>query len=183
MEYIACFGDSLIQGFPFSQQYSWVAHAEIADKYKMLNYGMCGDCCDEIFYRMRQFALPEYVQHILFLGGANDILQGRRYEDTLNDYLRVLNWCTDNNYHLCFVLPFITADEFLNRKIFNLRQDIVHRFSDKVFLLDLQPAIGLDEKTRQKAYLDGVHPLSPTYKAMGEYARPFITEWLKQCEA
>lgn len=67
MKYVACYGDSLVQGFPFGPRYSWTAQVEKLTQIKMLNYGVCGDCCDDIIYRMRQYALPEYVQHVLFL--------------------------------------------------------------------------------------------------------------------
>ena len=102
MEYIACYGDSLVQGFPFGNRYSWTAAVEAAsaNKIKMLNYGLCGDCCDDILYRMRQYALPEYVQYVLFLGGANDILQGRRLEAILEDYKRLVSWCAEKHYKL-----------------------------------------------------------------------------------
>ena len=105
MKYVACYGDSLVQGFPFGPRYSWTAQVEKLTQIKMLNYGVCGDCCDDIIYRMRQYALPEYVQHVLFLGGANDILQGRRIEDISRDYKRVLKWCEEKHYSLCVVLP------------------------------------------------------------------------------
>ena len=60
MHYIACFGDSLIQGFPFGNRASWVAAVEAQGQIKMLNYGLCGDCCDDIFERM------EYIACIIF---------------------------------------------------------------------------------------------------------------------
>lgn len=28
MQYIACYGDSLVQGFPFGPRYSWTAEVE-----------------------------------------------------------------------------------------------------------------------------------------------------------
>ena len=62
MKYVACYGDSLVQGFPFGPRYSWTAQVEKLTQIKMLNYGVCGDCCDDIIYRMRQYALPEYVE-------------------------------------------------------------------------------------------------------------------------
>ena len=121
MEYIACYGDSLVQGFPFGNRYSWTAAVEAAsaNKIKMLNYGLCGDCCDDILYRMRQYALPEYVQHVLFLGGANDILQGRRLEAILEDYKRLVSWCAEKHYKLCIVLPLLSSEEGLNRHLLN----------------------------------------------------------------
>ena len=52
MKYVACYGDSLVQGFPFGPRYSWTAQVENLTQIKMLNYGVCGDCCDDIIYRM-----------------------------------------------------------------------------------------------------------------------------------
>lgn len=180
MQYIACYGDSLVQGFPFGNKYSWTAAVEKTAPIKMLNYGLCGDCCDDILFRMRQYALPGYVQHVLFLGGTNDILQGRRLENILEDYQRLLQWCAEKNYRLCLVLPLLSADDYLNRRLWDLRQSIEQLYAEKALLLDLQPAIGLDAAARKAAYLDGVHPLAKTYEAMGIYAAPILEKWLAE---
>ena len=180
MEYIACYGDSLVQGFPFGTRYSWTAAVEKASgsKIKMLNFGLSGDCCDDILYRMRQYALPEYVHHVLFLGGANDIIQGRSLEHILDDYKRLLKWCEEKQYKLCIVLPLVSAEEGLNRHLLNLRQAVEQLCRDKALLLDLQPAIGLTAAERSKAYLDGVHPKAATYASMGDYAVEYLVNWL-----
>ncbi|HAT98720.1 MAG TPA: lysophospholipase, partial [Acidaminococcaceae bacterium] len=47
MNTIACFGDSLIEGFPFAQENSWVAQVEKVTELRMLNHGVCGECCDD----------------------------------------------------------------------------------------------------------------------------------------
>lgn len=180
MYYLACFGDSLVQGFPFGSDASWVAGLESSQAIKALNYGLCGDCVDDIFDRMKYVPLPECVKHIVFLGGANDILQGVPEKFTLDVLNRVIAWCEAKKYKLCIVLPLISADPWMNRRLLNLRQEIEHRYGEKIYLLDLQPAIGLDEGTRAKAYLDGVHPMAKTYKAMGEYALPLLLKWLKE---
>ena len=178
MRYIACYGDSLVQGFPFGTKYSWTAQVEKLTNIKMLNYGVCGDCCDDIVYRLRQYALPEYVRHILFLGGANDIMQGRKLDAIIYDYKRLLDFCTEKDYKLCIVLPLISSDELLNRYLLNLKQEIVTRFAAQALLLDLQPAIGQTAKERKHVYLDGVHPTAATYEAMGAYAAPFLQKWV-----
>lgn len=178
MRYIACYGDSLVQGFPFGTKYSWTAQVEKLTNIKMLNYGVCGDCCDDILYRLRQYALPEYVRHILFLGGANDIMQGRKLDAIIYDYKRLLDFCTEKDYKLCIVLPLISSDELLNRYLLNLKQEIVTRFAAQALLLDLQPAIGQTAKERKHVYLDGVHPTAATYEVMGAYAAPFLQKWV-----
>lgn len=180
MYYAACFGDSLIQGFPFGNRASWVAAVEAQGKIKMLNYGLCGDCCDDIIERMEYTLLPDHIRHIIFLGGANDVLEQRPLKVILNDLDRMYKWCTNKGYSLAIVLPLISSDELLNRCLWDLRQQIELQFKDKALLLDLQPAIGLDAGARKKAYLDGVHPTASTYRAMGEYAAPLLLEWLEQ---
>lgn len=181
VKYIACYGDSLVQGFPFGTRYSWTAAVEKAagNSIKMLNYGLCGDCCDDILYRMRQYALPQYVHHVLFLGGANDILQGRSLEHILADYKRLLEWCEEKHYSLCVVMPLLSAEEELNRHLLNLRQAVELLCKNKAMLLDLQPAIGLTAAERSRAYLDGVHPKSATYESMGNYAVEYLVNWLE----
>ena len=175
---LACFGDSLIQGFPFGNQYSWVAVLDKHPQLQVYNYGLCGDCSDDIFDRMKYRCLDADIRHILFLGGANDILQGVPEKFTLDTISKMVKWCADKNYQLCLVLPLISSDAYLNRKLLNLKQELQHQYEDKIFLLDLQPAIGLDAASRAKAYLDGVHPNNRTYQAMGEYALPLIWKWI-----
>lgn len=180
MQYIACYGDSLIYGFPFGIDYSWTVHVEKNLSVKMLNYGVCGDCCDDIIFRVRQYKLPLYVKHILFLGGANDILQGRKLEAIMDDYNRLVEFCKEEQYFLCIVMPLLSGDGYLNHHLLKLRQEIKNSYSDRVFLLDLQTVVGLDDTTREKNYLDGIHPLATVYESMGKYAVPFLEEWLKE---
>lgn len=179
MHYIACFGDSLIEGFPFGKNASWVAELEATGEIKALNYGLCGDCTDDIFDRLRYMYLPEQVKHIVFLGGANDVIQGVPEKFSMEIFRKLVKWCEEKDYKLCIVLPLISSDDYLNRRLLNLKQELQVRLKDQVYFLDLQPAIGLDAGTRVNAYLDGVHPTAATYKKMGEYARPLLLKWLQ----
>lgn len=180
MEYIACFGDSLIQGFPYNNEYSWIAAVQERTGIKMLNYGVCGECCDDIYYRLRMTRLPEAVRHVLFLGGANDIIQGRPLKHILEDFAKLWKWCQQNNYSLCVVLPLISAEPELNVKLEALGAKLKEQLEGKALLLDVQPAIGLTAAERSQAYLDGVHPKAATYEAMGAYAAPVLQKWLQE---
>lgn len=182
MKYIACFGDSLVQGFPFGNKYSWVQHAGAASKIGVLNYGLCGDCCDDIFERMGYTLLPEYVEHVLFLGGANDIIQMRPQSVILDDMQKMADWCAGKGYKLCLVLPLISGEPQLNIHLTELKARMLDRFENdaNIYLLNLQPAIGTDLGVLRKAYLDGVHPTVATYEAMGKYAAPLLKTWLEK---
>ena len=90
MQTVACFGDSLIYGFPFGPRISWLAEAEKLTGDKFLNYGVCGDCTDDILSRLKTMPLPAHIKHILFLGGANDIIQMRPQKFILEDLDKTL---------------------------------------------------------------------------------------------
>ena len=174
---IACFGDSLVQGFPFGNKYSWINFAG-SEKITLLNYGLCGDCSDDILDRMQRYPLPEDVKHIIYLGGANDVLQAVPLDFTMEVYKKLLSWCRERDYRLLLVLPLLSGEEALNRKLINLRQAIKVSLGEQVQLLDLQPALG--EAKLKEAYLDGVHPKAAVYEAMGVYARPLVKAWAEE---
>lgn len=180
MNYIACFGDSLIQGFPYNNQNSWIAEVEKRSELKMLNYGVCGECTDDILARLKMTKLPEYVRHIVFLGGANDIIQGRPEKYILEDMAKLVKWCEEKNYVLSIVLPLISAEPMLNVQLQSVGRALQEKYADKVFLLDLQPSVGMSSIERRRAYLDGVHPKATTYKAMGVYAAPLLSQWVEK---
>lgn len=104
MQTVACFGDSLIYGFPFGPRTSWLAEAEKVTGGKFLNYGVCGDCTDDILFRLQTMFLPAHIKHILFLGGANDIIQMRPQKFILEDLDKTLRYCQSKNFDLgiCF---------------------------------------------------------------------------------
>ena len=170
MQTVACFGDSLIYGLPFGPRISWLAEAEKLTGDKFLNYGVCGDCTDDILSRLKTMPLPAHIKHILFLGGANDIIQMRPQKFILEDLDKTLS----------IVLPLVTAESRLNEYILPLRDVISARFAERAWLLDLQPAVGLTAAERKKAYLDGVHPTAAVYRAMGTYAAPLLRNWLEK---
>lgn len=182
MKYIACFGDSLVQGFPFGNKYSWVQHAGAAGKFGVINYGLCGDSCDDIFERMRYTVLPDYVQHILFLGGANDIIQMRPQSVILSDVRKMAHWCAERGYKLCLTLPLISGEQGLNSHLIELKARMQDEFehNENIYLLDVQPAIGTELIALRKAYLDGVHPTAATYEAIGQYAAPLLQKWVEK---
>ena len=180
MNYVACFGDSLIQGYPYSNQNSWIAEVEKYAEVKMLNYGVCGECCDDILARLKTTTLPEHVHHILFLGGANDVIEGKPEKYILEDIAKLVKWCEEKKYNLCIVLPLISAEPMLNVQLQSIGRAVEEKYSDKVCVMNLQPAVGMSSLERRLAYLDGVHPKATTYKTMGKFAAPLVMEWLEK---
>lgn len=180
-ENIACFGDSLIYGFPYNNDSSWL---NIVNKYSntvnCINYGECGFTCDDVYDQMQSFYLPKNVNHILVLSGANDILQERPIKNIISDLANIANWCADRRFALCIILPFLTAYQNYNEKLSLLRKEIFNRTFSENFVLDLQPAIWQDTKIDSDAFFDGIHPTSQTYAKIGFYAIPFLDKWIER---
>lgn len=176
MHTIACFGDSLVYGFPYANQSSWIAEVERITDIKMLNYGECGACCDDIYERLKYTFLPSHTDTILFFGGANDILQGRPQSVIIGDIKRAEAFCKEKCYGFIVVLPILTADERLNVRFLRLREAIGNEFQDRIKLIDLQPAIGKSIEEMSLAYFDGLHPKSDTYRRMGAYAAAILSK-------
>ncbi len=188
MLYGACFGDSLIEGYPFGPRAGWCAAAEEATAQagaralRLLNYGLCGDCVGDILARLRQYrpVLPPYVGHIIFLGGANDCLQGLSQAATVAGIQAVAAYCAAQGLELAVVLPLLSGEASLNRSLSPLREAIAQALPETVYVLDLQPALGWELPALGAAYVDGVHPSCAAYQALGRYAAPRLQQWLEQ---
>jgi len=180
MTTIACFGDSLVEGYPYGQAASWVAEVERQTALTMLNYGACGETTVDIMYRLVNWHPASKVHYVLYQGGMNDILQGIPLAATLKTLHYAQYWCQQQKQQLCLVVPWLSSDTKLNKQINALRAALAEAFgSTEIFLLDLQPAL-LGQPTAQ-LFLDGVHPMGLTYKQLGQYAAPILADWVQRC--
>lgn len=177
---LACFGDSLVYGFPFSPDCSWTA---VLEKYgvSIINKGVCGATTAEILDDMRCAVLTKGVNRVLFFGSANDIIQGVPKRVILDTIEKVKTLAAERGWRLCLVLPLLSGEERANGKIRELRAELAK--GTGAFILDLQPAVGRSEEDLREAYLDGWHPKAKVYEKMGEYAAPGLLKWFEQCGA
>lgn len=172
---IACFGDSLIEGFPFGPEVSWCAEAEQGANFQLLNYGVCGECCADISWRLQHTVLPEDVSGIIFLGGANDGLCGVPPEQSALAVRRAADWANRRHLHFAVVLPFLCADLELNRRLAQLTRLLRQ---EGYYFFDLQDGLGGEEL--ENSFTDGVHPTVMAYRRLGQVARPQIECWIKR---
>lgn len=179
---VACFGDSLVYGFPYGEEYSWLKTVEQLSGHKFLNFGCCGETTVDIEQRLRCFALPEKVDALLFFGGANDVLQLTPLPVSCEALKRVLALAEAETLPLCVVLPLISGEESVNDKLCQLRKEFARIAAGKAKLLDLMPSIGEDAEEIKGAYLDGFHPKAIVYEKMGKYAAQPLAEWLEKSE-
>ena len=179
---VACFGDSLVQGYPFGTEISWVATAAKITGLHLLNYGQCGECCDEILFRLRETVLPGAVRYVLFMGGMNDILQNRSLTMILEDMQQASAWCAGKHYKFCLVLPWLSGDACLNEQVLKLREAMRTSFKHVTFL-DFQkafPDLAGTKYNQPQFFLDDVHPTAATYELLGKFAVPFLQKWARR---
>lgn len=179
MRTIACFGDSLIQGFPFTEENSWIARSEFLNNINMLNYGRCGECCDDISDRLTRRPLPQEITHVLYEGGMNDIVQGSPLSFTLEHIQKAAIFCREQSRPLCLVLPWRCAAPELNPCIERLRNAMQNKFSKDCYLLDFSPVFKEPPPLHHYFIWDGVHPTAETYQKLGDFAAPRIENWIK----
>ncbi|MBR1590975.1 MAG: hypothetical protein IJ657_07890 [Acidaminococcaceae bacterium] len=177
MTTIACFGDSLIEGFPFAPANSWVARVAKNTGIRMLNHGICGECCDDIKDRLIWRPLRREITHVLFEGGMNDIIQGCPLPFTLGQIKGARNFCGEQGIPFCLVLPWFCGAEELNPLIERMRNAMQQEFSASCYLLDFEPLLAEEERRMQWFIWDGVHPKAETYEALGDYASPLLQQW------
>lgn len=173
---IACFGDSLIYGFLFGSEYSWIRTVEWETGHRLLNYGNCGETTIDIGQRLRFGILPD-ADALIFFGGANDVLQLMPKEESCAELKRVIAFSAEKKLPLCVVLPLLSGEETCNERLQLMRDEFERLCEGKVMTLDLMHAIGTTQEEIAEAYLDGFHPRAEVYERMGKYAAPLIAKW------
>lgn len=179
MSKLACFGDSLIQGFPFTEENSWIVYVETITGIPMLNHGCCGECCDDIADRLIWHASDPQITHILFEGGMNDLIQGCPLSFSLEQIKKAQHFSAAANRPFCLVLPWYCAAPELNPPIQRLREAILKNFSNSCFLLDFEPMFGPQSPRNRYFIWDGVHPTAATYEELGKFAAPILQQWIE----
>lgn len=197
---IACYGDSLIQGFPFMKENSWVATAERTGAGTWENHGICGECCDDITDRVLRRRNWNDARLLLYEGGMNDIIQGVPLPFSLGQMERARRCAAEAGLPTLFVLPWYCAAAELNPFIRRLRDGMRQQFPQGkrvpgtgaakeadgtettgtdgpgVWFLDFEPVFPQGEgdelaaKRRPYFIWDGVHPTAETYELLGNYA-------------
>jgi len=185
---ILCYGDSLIAGFPFEEDASWVARVQDLTGVKMANYGVCGECTDDIFWRFKAGTANLKAGHAIFSGGMNDIMAGKRAATIVGEMQKARDWCAKKGIDICLIVPWPVAETSLAPQVLALRRAMAEAFED-AFLLDLLPVFPVGEegpvtdkeKETMRGFFiwDGVHPTAATYAKIGEYAAPLLDRWFK----
>lgn len=170
---IVAIGDSITQGYPFSNQDSWVEHLAQAVKCPVLNQGICGDFTGGMRARFQRDVIENTPTHVIILGGANDAYEKIHLASVSENFKAMEECCRQNNIIPIFGLPtpFLLPEEeqFLSEYRNWLKSYVTEK---GIFFIDFYNPFMNRLRVGQgaKLFVDEVHPSIEGYNLMGEVA-------------
>jgi len=170
---IVAIGDSITEGYPFSNQESWVEHLVQELQCQVLNQGICGDFTSGILKRFQRDVLDHAPTHVIILGGANDAYEKIHIEIVSANFKAMEDSCRQNEIIPIFGLPTPSLlpeeEQFLIEyrnwlKSYAVEKGIILIDFYSPFLNRIRVGEGV------KLFVDEVHPSIDGYALMGEVA-------------
>ncbi len=191
---IACIGDSLVNGYPFSRAYSWPALLASRTGNSCFNFGVNGETSSQICRRLLP-ALRSCRPELVFLsGGTNDfIFTAAEPDDVMARLTQMAADAKNAGVRPALSTPLLTIPEAawrmwaddtdyeeVNRKLKQLREQILsfcHK--DRLPCVDAQSAYETLVKQNRPAdplasalYVDGIHPTMEGYSVLADLFQP-----------
>lgn len=170
---IVAIGDSITEGYPFSNQESWVEHLAQAVKCQVLNEGICGDFTGGMRTRFQRDVIEHTPTHVIILGGANDAYEKIHLASVSANFKAMEECCRQNKITPIFGLPtpsLLLEEEQILIKYRNwlksyatekgiISVDFYTPFMDRLIV-----------GQGAQLFVDEVHPSIEGYNLMGEVA-------------
>jgi lysophospholipase L1-like esterase len=170
---IVAIGDSITEGYPFSNQESWVEHFAQEMKCQVLNQGICGDFTSSMLRRFQRDVLDYAPTHVIILGGANDANGEIPLQSVRANFKAMEEACRQNSIIPILGLPtpslLAEEEQFLTEyrnwlKSYAEEKEIMVVDFYSPFLERIEAGQGA------QLFVDEVHPTIEGYALMGEVA-------------
>lgn len=170
---LVAIGDSITEGYPYSNQESWVEHLAQEVKCQVLNQGICGDFTSGMRERFQRDVLAYAPSHVIILGGANDAYEKIHLESVSANFKAMEESCRRNGIIPILGLPtpslLAEEEQFLMEyrnwmKCYADEKDIMVVDFYSPFLDRIRAGQGA------QLFVDEVHPSIEGYALMGEVA-------------
>lgn len=168
---LVAIGDSITEGYPFSNQESWVEHLAQELKCQVINRGICGDYTSGMLRRFQRDVLDYSPSHVIILGGANDAYEKIPLESVRSNFKAMEESCRENGITPIFGLP--TPSLLHEEEQFLIKyRDWLKNYGAKngIILVDFFTPFLDRIRVGQGAqlFVDEVHPSIVGYALMGE---------------
>lgn len=194
---IACLGDSIVNGFPFSQEHSWPALLASRTGHLCFNFGTNGETSFEIRRRLLPALSSCQPELVLLSGGTNDFIFTSVTPEAVMAQLAGMTEDAKNaGVTPALSTPILTVPEIawrmwaddtdyeeVNRKLKQLRDQILSFCENNMIAcVDAQSAYQALVKQTLNAdplasafYVDGIHPTQDGYSALADLFQLLVT--------
>ncbi len=166
---IVALGDSITQGFPYGENFSWATI--VAQKYNVtiINKGICGDYTSGMALRFKRDVIAENPLAVIVLGGYNDAFSAIPAIKVARNFTEIWSLAEENSIQPVFALPtpvsISSVEELLSEYRIWIKEFAT---ANKIPLIDFYKTfIDLQKKTIIPGVTtDGAHPTIKGYKLM-----------------
>ena len=166
---IVAIGDSITEGFPFSQQTSWVEHLARVLKLEILNRGICGDLTSGMLNRFPRDVLAFKATHTIILGGTNDAAAGYSISRVCSNYQAMVEISCQQGIVPLLGLPIpslVSEEEKLLTEYRSWLRDYANKENIQVIDFYSPFATAVKEEQVARFFTDRVHPSLEGYNLM-----------------
>lgn len=180
---IVCLGDSLTFGYPYGSKFSWVYYVACRSSLEMINAGFSGNILEDMAKRYRKDVKRRSPDLLVVLGGTNDAYNPEvSCAESIFHLEKIINEALSDQIRPVIALPMPVIDDFAVGKLERIRaeeRDLANRFNLSWF--DFADAFtDPSGSIKEDLYLDGVHPNTTGYEAMGAVALAFFQEFFQR---
>lgn len=179
---IVAIGDSITEGFPYTQKESWVTYLAQELQCEVHNKGVNGDLTQNICDRFRRDVLTCNPSHVIILGGTNDAYEKYPLANVSLNLIAMVKMSQEEGIIPILGLPIPSLLPEEESFLIQYRNWII----DYVKMRDLlqidfyTPFMKrLEAGEESKLFVDEVHPNLEGYKLMGQTALNDLGIYLK----
>lgn len=170
---LVAIGDSITEGYPFSNKESWVEYFAQKVNCHVINKGICGDFTGGMLLRFQRDVLDYDPTHVIILAGANDAYEKISLERVSANFKAMVESCGQNGIIPIVGLPTPSLLPEEEQLLIEYR-NWLKRYTDEkgISLVDFYSSFLDRIKMGQGAqlFVDDVHPSIEGYNLMGEVA-------------
>ncbi len=166
---IVALGDSITQGFPYSENDSWVSIVSQKYNLRIINRGICGDYTSGMFMRFKRDVINHNPDAVTILGGYNDAFSGIDCEKVSGNIAEICSAAKKHNIKAILCLPTPVTIPSVEKLLSEYRNWILdYAQNNNVPVINFYKTFIDSQKNTliPGTTTDGAHPTIKGYKLM-----------------